>query len=150
MDAHMDKGLTPATWTSWCQETTCIVVARQQRVGDWLLISRLVSLPQVFNTSSSLLVLHSHNLVFRSQTAMKNSNSAWFRQKRNISVQSWIATELTKGYTTSIRGKKDCKPVRVSNGTLPVWVGTWPCEKARHPEKQYSRFPDGFVSFRCK
>jgi hypothetical protein len=39
---------------------------------------------------------------------------------------------------------------KVSDQTVPVRVGIWPCEKARHPEKQYSRFPDGFVSFRCK
>jgi hypothetical protein len=33
---------------------------------------------------------------------------------------------------------------------VPVWVGIWPCKKDRHPEKQHSRFPDGFASFRCK
>jgi hypothetical protein len=39
---------------------------------------------------------------------------------------------------------------KVSDQTVPVCVGICPCEKARCPEKQYSRFPDGFVSFRCK
>jgi hypothetical protein len=54
--------------------------------------------------------------------------------------------ELASGPVRKLQGTG----AKFSDKIWPVWVGIWPCEKARDPEKQYSRFPDGFVSFRCK